>query len=115
MPGAGVDLLGTVSRAVRDRAVLRRDSADACGGESTITEDLRAAEEAFRRADRELIAWRGRRSLSDLSDTYVAGLRTRVERRDVTLEALDQARVRAGVADLPEATELEAVWPSLSM
>lgn len=82
---------------------------------SIITEELRVAEEAFRRVDRELSAWRDNESLVDLGDTYVEGLRVRVVRRDEALEALEHARVRAGIADLPEATELEALWPDLDV
>ncbi len=82
---------------------------------STITEELRVAEDTFRRAERELEMWRDNESLVDLGDTYVAGLRTRQGRRDDALEALDQARVKAGIADLPEALELEAIWPTLNV
>jgi DNA invertase Pin-like site-specific DNA recombinase len=82
---------------------------------SVLTEELRAAEEAFGRADRELAAWRDHESLSDLGDVYVEGLRSRASRRDEAVDALEHARVRAGVADLPSATDLEAVWPDLDV
>ena len=69
---------------------------------SVLTEELRAVEDAFARADREYVAWRDNESLSDLgANTYVEGLRVRTERREEALEQLDEARTRAGVAELP--------------
>jgi len=65
--------------------------------------------------ERELVAFRDNESLADMGDTYVEGLRVRQGRRDDALDALDHARARAGVADLPDATELEAVWPDLDV
>jgi hypothetical protein len=82
---------------------------------STLTDELRTAENAFRRADLEVAAFRDNESLADLGDDYVNGLRARVGRRDDALEALEAARARAGIADLPEAAELEAVWPNLDV
>jgi len=82
---------------------------------SAITDELRSAEDAFRRAERELVAWRDNESIADLGGTFVDGLRGRVARRDEALEALEHARVRAGIADLPEPPELQALWPSLDV
>jgi hypothetical protein len=36
-------------------------------------------------------------------------------RRDDALDALDGARTRAGIADLPEPSELDAIWPDLDV
>lgn len=82
---------------------------------TAATAELQAAEAARDKTQRELEAWRDNESLTDLGDEYVKGLRVRVERRDEAADALEAIRARAGVAELPEATELEAIWPDLDV
>jgi hypothetical protein len=82
---------------------------------SATTDELRRAEEAFRHADLEVASFRDNESLADLGNEYVKGLHTRIGRRGAALDALDQARTQAGIAELPDATELEALWPDLGV
>jgi len=82
---------------------------------TTLTDELRAAEHAFSRAERELELWRDNESLADLGAEYVKGLQVRMARRDEALDALEHARGRAGVADLPSETELGMLWPDLDV
>jgi hypothetical protein len=82
---------------------------------SARTEELVEAERAHDRAQREVDAWRDNESLADLGEDYVKGLKARVARRDRALDDLDQARTQAGVANLPEATDLEAAWDDLGI
>lgn len=83
---------------------------------SALTAELEAAEAALARAEQELTAYLGAVSADDVgAEAFREGARQRRDRADAAREALDQARGRAGVAELPLRADLEAEWPKLDV
>ena len=80
-----------------------------------MADDLHAAEADLDRAQRELATYVAAVSAADVgAEAFAAGARQRREAVDLAHRTLDQVRERAGLADLPQAVEFEADWPTLA-
>lgn len=78
--------------------------------------DLVNAEAALRDAETELSTYLAATSAAGLGGAaFAAGATQRQAAVDDAVERLNAARVAAGVADLPDAAELEAIWPDLTV
>jgi hypothetical protein len=81
-----------------------------------LSQDLTAAETTVAAAERELAAYLAAVSAEDVgAEAFRGGARQRREAVEQAQTDLDQAREQAGVADLPQAAELRATWPDLTM
>ncbi|HWK28177.1 MAG TPA: recombinase family protein [Solirubrobacter sp.] len=80
-----------------------------------VAEDLKATEAALTTARRELDTYIAAVSAADVGAVAFAnGARQRREAVERAQTALNEARERAGLADLPLAADLEADWPNLT-
>jgi hypothetical protein len=81
-----------------------------------LADDLRTAEQQLERAQRELDAYISAVSAADVGpEAFAAGARERRQAVEEAQRAHDEAREKAGLADLPLAADLEADWPTLTL
>lgn len=80
----------------------------------SANEDLAAAEEAVRKAEAELIAYRDSEAAAVLGARFGEGLKARSERLDEAEARASELQVHAGASTIPDVAELDAVWPELS-
>ncbi len=81
-----------------------------------MADDLRAAEETVKRAEREMTTYLAAVSAADIgAEAFAAGARQRRESVEEAHATFEEARVRAGLADLPLTADLEAEWPDLDV
>lgn len=81
-----------------------------------LVQDVGHADAALDRAQREFDTFMVATSAAELgADAYAAGARQRADNVNAAREALEQARDRAGLADLPTAVEFERDWPTLTV
>ena len=83
---------------------------------TALSHELGAAEAALARAEKELAAYLAAVSADEVGvEAFGDGARQRREQADRAQDALDEARERAGFADLPLSADLEADWPDLDL
>lgn len=83
---------------------------------TTLTEELRTAEATFDTAARELDAYVTAVSAADVgAEVFAAGARQRREAIDAAERELEEIRDRAGLADLPLASDLDVDWPTMDV
>lgn len=83
---------------------------------SVLTNELEAAEVTLARAEQELATYLAAVSAEDVgADAFREGARQRREQIDRAGQDLDEARERAGLADLPLAADLAGDWPDLDV
>jgi site-specific DNA recombinase len=86
------------------------------GKGAVLSNDLRAAEKALQRAERELATYLEAVSADDVgAEAFAAAARQRRDAADRARTAYEKMRERAGLAELPRAVEVEAEWPNLSV